>query len=186
MGSANFASLPAFLGGCFLIAATFLAGCSANPPPRWVEGGAPLVIPHARWDRAEDAAIEIMPNGEVVEDGEVIFVVDRAGRIVDEDREPLAILLPDGHVGGLDNLSLGRVGVANAAPPGGASAWIAIMPNGEVVRFDRDGERSGDGRWVGCDGPSRRTCTLVTHYLAVRHYRNQPRTSVGVGIGIGF
>jgi hypothetical protein len=164
------------------------AACSANPPPRWAEGGAPLVIGAARWDRPDDDTIEILDDGTVLEDGDKILMVDRAGRVVDEDHEPVAILLPDGHVGGPDNLLLGRVGVSNAAPPGSAAAWLAILPNGQVVRFDAEGEQEGDGVWYGCDGPKRRTCTLITHVLAVRYYREHPRSGVtfGVGVGVGL
>ena len=164
-----------------------ILSCAATPPPLWDTGGAPLVIPTARWDRENGDTIEIQANGHVLEDGDMIMMVDRAGRVVDEDFEPLAILLPDGHVAGTDDRLLGRVGVANAAPPGAASAWLAILPNGQVVRFDSDGERESDGVWHGCDGPKKRTCTLVTHVMAVRNYRH-PRSgpSVGVGIGVGF
>src|SRR5688572_13404502 len=128
-------------------------GCTPKEPPRWAEGGAPLVIAPARWDRADDDTIEILQNGQVVEDGDPIFLVDRAGRIVDEDNEPVAILLPDGHIAGTENRLLGRVGVSNAAPPNGAAAWLAVLPNGQVMYFDEDGERSTDGAWRGCNGP---------------------------------
>lgn len=161
-------------------------GCSANPPPRWQEGGAPLVIQAARWDRPDDDPIEILPNGQVLEDGDPILLVDRAGRVVDEDNDPVAILLPDGFVGGNDSELLGRIGVSNAAPPNSAAAWLAIMPDGTVVRYDYDGDQENDGRWVGCDGPARRTCTLVSHMLLVREYQRRPRSGVSVGIGVGF
>lgn len=168
-----------------LLATAFIAlGCSPNPPPRWQEGGAPLVIPAARWDRPDDDPIEIHPDGKVLEDGDLLFVVDRAGRVVDSDYEPLAILLDDGHVAGTDNHLLGRIGVANAAPPGAAAAWLAIMPDGQVVRFDEEGDRYNGGRWQGCTGAAQRTCTLVTHVLWVRDYLARSRGGVSVGVGV--
>ena len=168
--------------------AAIVSGCGPKPPPRWAEGGAPLVVAPARWERGDDDVIEILPNGTVTEDGDPMFVIDRAGRVTDEDLEPIAVLLPDGHVAGTDNRLLGRVGVANAAPPDSAAAWIAVMPNGQVVYFDEEGDRSNGGVWRGCQGPQLRTCTLVTHMVAMRRYADRSRggVSVGVGIGVGF
>jgi hypothetical protein len=160
------------------------AGCAPNPPPQWEAGGAPLILPNARWDRAGEDSIEIKPDGKIVEDGDVIMVVDRAGRVVDEDYEPIALLMPDGHVAGTDNRLLGRVGHANAAPPGGAAAWLAILPNGQAITFDEEGERESAGTWYGCEGPQKRTCTYVMHVILVRHYLNRPRSGVGVGVGV--
>ena len=166
-------------------ALAIVSGCSSTPPPGWASGGAPLAFKSAVWERDDDR-IEIKDNGHVLEDGDLLFVIDRVGRVVDEDYEPVALILPDGNVAGPDNQHLGRVGVTNAAPPGYAAAWLSIRPDGAVVRFDSDGEQELDGRWHGCNGPQMRTCTLVTHLLAVRYYQNQPRSSVGVGIGIGL
>lgn len=159
-------------------------GCAPNPPPRWAEGGAPLLIQPARWDRPDDDSIQILSDGKVLEDGDLLFVVDRAGRVVDEDYEPLAILLPDGYVGGTDNRLLGRIGHSNAAPPGSAAAWLAILPDGQVIRFDEEGDRHDAGRWHGCEGPQKRTCTLVTHVLWVRDYLARSRGGVSVGVGV--
>ena len=172
--------------GLLLATLAMITGCSVTPPPRWQQGGAPLVIAPARWDRAGGDSVEIKANGQVFEGGDRVLLVDRAGRVVDSDNEPVAILLPDGYVAGTDNRLLGRVGVTNAAPPGSATAWVAIMPNGQVVRFDADGDRENAGVWHGCNGPQMRTCTLVTHILLVRSYANRPTPTVGVGIGIGF
>ncbi|GMV16855.1 MAG: hypothetical protein HS104_03695 [Polyangiaceae bacterium] len=167
-----------------LLLAVSAFGCSANPPPRWQEGGAPIVIAPARWDRPDDDSIQIHADGKVTEDGDLLFVLDRAGRVVDKDYEPVAILMPDGHVGGPDNVLLGRVGHANAAPPGSAAAWLAVMPNGQVVRFDDEGDRHDAGVWYGCEGPQKRTCTLVTHVLWVRNYMRNSRGGVSVGVGV--
>jgi hypothetical protein len=173
-----------------LLPALLLVFCACSPkvPPRWAEGGTPLVLADARWDRGSDDVIEIKANGQVLEDGDLLYVIDRVGRVTDEDYEPVAVLLPDGHLGGTDNRLLGRIGVANAAPPDGAAAWLAVLPNGQVVYFDEDGERANGGVWYGCRGPQQRACTLVTHLIALRHYtsRSQGGVSVGVGVGVGF
>jgi hypothetical protein len=165
-----------------------LLGCTPQEPPNWPQGGAALTIAPARWDRGGEDSVEIRADGQVLEDGDLVFVLDRVGRIVDEDYDPLAILLPDGRVFGTDQRPLGQVGVTNAAPPWAAQAWLAVMPDGSVTRFDSDGERSSLGRWQGCNGPTLRVCTLVTHMLILRHYRGEPSSgvSVGVGVGIGF
>lgn len=170
-----------------LAALVSFAACSPKEPPRWPEGGAPLAIAAAVWERGEDDPIEVRANGQVVEDGEVLFVLDRVGRVVDRQYEPLAILLPDGHVVGTDDRALGFVGVSNAAPPWSRHAWLAVMPDGAVTLFEHDGERKFGGRWTGCTGPVQRTCTLVTHLVALRgRHRPDSGVSVGVGIGIGF
>ena len=146
-----------------------------------------MVIAPAHWDRAKRKDVEITAAGEVLQGGREVFLVDRAGRVVDRNREPLAILLPDGFIAGPEDTLLGRVGVANASPPHSATAWLAVMPNGEVVLFDSHGDRRRDGAWTGCDGAVRRTCTLVTHLIAMQTYRDpHSGPSVGVGIGIGF
>jgi hypothetical protein len=163
-----------------------LSGCAPSPPPRWEAGGAPLVIAPARWDRPDHDAIQIRANGDVYRAGDFIMKVDRVGRVVDDSYDPLAILLPRGRVIGTDDRALGRVGFENAALPGSPTAWFSILPNGQVIRFNQDGDRVPDGVWRGCSGPQMRTCALVTHILLVREYVNRPTTSVGVGIGIGF
>lgn len=170
------------------LSAVALSACAPKPPVSWEDGGAPLVIAPARWDRGDDDPIEILANGQIVEDGDPIMMVDRAGRIVDEDYEPVAILLSDGHVAGPDNRLLGRVGVANAAPPGSAAAWLAILPNGQVIYFNEDGDREDRGVWRGCEGPQKRTCTFVTHVIWAQKYLNRNRggVSVGVGVGVGY
>jgi hypothetical protein len=166
-----------------------LTGCAPAEPPRWAEGGAPLALGAARWEREGAEAVELRPNGQVIVDDELFFVVDRVGRVTAADREPLAVLLPDGQLVGPDDLSLGRVGVTNASPPGAVQAWLAVTPDGKVTYFDSDGERNFGGTWRGCSGPVLRTCTLVTQLLAVSRYYSRFRSvgiGVGVGVGVGF
>lgn len=171
-----------------LTVALALVACAPREPPSWPQGGAALAIGAARWERGEDDPIEIRPNGQVLEDGDLLFVVDPVGRVVDADYDPVAILLPDGRVIGTDDRRLGQVGVTNAAPPWSGQAWLAVTPDGVVTHFDEEGDREFFGRWQGCVGPVLRTCTLVSHLVALRHYRPpaEPGVSVGVGIGIGF
>ncbi len=161
-----------------------LLGCSATPPPHWSEGGAPLLLADARWDRDGEDSVLIGMNGEVTEDGSLLFVIDRAGRVVDESHEPVALLTPAGELLGTDRSFLGRVGVVNASPPHGETAWLTLKADGTVIRYDEDGERSMDGRWQGCNGARQRVCTLVTHLIALRGYR-APSSGVSVGVGIG-
>jgi hypothetical protein len=165
-----------------------LAGCAPVPPPRWAQGGAQLALPSARWERPDGDVIELRPDGHVLEGGDLLFVVDRVGRVVDQDYEPLALLFPDGRLAGSEDRALGHVGIANAAPPDRHQAWLSVAPDGGVIYYDEDGERQSGGRWTGCGGPAHRTCTLVTHLVAVRSYarRSSPGVGVGVGIGIGF
>lgn len=162
------------------------AACAPQAPLRWAEGGAPLTIMPARWDTPNGEVIEILADGQVLEDGEPFLLLDRAGRIADEDQDPYAVLLPDGYVAGTDHRPLGRVGFANAAPPDSAAAWLSILPNGHVVYFGPDGERSAGGTWRGCEGPQKRACTLVTHLVAMRHYVDRPGVRFGIGVGMGF
>jgi hypothetical protein len=171
-----------------LLPALLLIGCTDTPPPRWAEGGASLAIGPALWKTGEGAVVEILANGKVVEDGHAVFTVDAAGRVYDSENEPVAIVLPDGNVVGTNNAHLGRIGVTNAAPPGGGAAWLTVFPGGQVTHYDPDGERSSDGLWQGCTGPKLRTCTLVSHiYTLERLSRvNGDGVTFGVGVGVGF
>jgi hypothetical protein len=137
------------------------------------------------WTEPDEDPVEISAEGRVTRDGDVLFQIDSAGRVFDEDREPIAVLLPDGHLGGNDDTLLGRVGVTNASPPGRATAWLSILPDGNVVFFDSEGERSAMGRWQGCQGPQLRTCTLVTHLIVLNRALAASRNHVSVGVGIG-
>jgi hypothetical protein len=173
----------ASLGGWLAIVLA-LGGCAPRNPARWAEGGSQLALGNARWERDSGDPVEIRANGHVLIDGDLAFVIDRVGRVTNDDYEPYAVLLQDGQLAGLDNTSLGRVGLTNASPPGAVEAWLAVMPDGQVTYFDPDGERSTGGLWRGCAGPVQRTCTLVTQLIALQNYRG-PQSGVGVGIGVG-
>ena len=165
-------------------------GCTPSPPPQWAEGGAPLVIAAARWDRPDDDPIEIQADGRVLEGGDLRFVIDRIGRVKDDDGDAFAVLLPDGHLVGTDERALGYVGLNNATPPFADLAWLSLQPDGSVIFYEASGEPSRQGKWSGCAGPARRACTLVTQILVVRNFRavqnNAVTFGVGMGVGIGF
>ncbi len=175
--------MPRFLLLCCAAALT-LAGCAPRNPPRWAEGGAQLAFAPARWEREGADPVELGADGHVFVDGDLTFVLDRVGRVADDDFEPLAVLLPDGHLAGQDNVSLGRVGLNNASPPGAVEAWLSVGPDGRVTYYSADGERANGGIFQGCGGPVHRTCTLVAQLVALQHLR-VPRGGVGIGVGIG-
>lgn len=175
---------------CLLVPLLLLAGCTPSAPPRWAEGGAPLLITPARWQRDDADTVEIQADGRVLEGGHLRFTIDRVGRVTDDDYDAFAVLLPDGHVVGTDDRALGYVGVSNATPPFANQAWISLQPDGRVLFFNPDGDRSALGQWTGCNGPSRRTCTLVTQIFMLQNFRAAPiygpTFGVGVGVGVGF
>ncbi len=162
------------------------ASCASSPPPHWEQGGAPLAWGSARWARGDGDTIEILPDGSVLENGNVLFALDRVGRVVNEDRDPIAILLPDGQLVGPNAHSLGQVGMSNAAPPGASAAWLSILPNGQMLTYGPDGDREPAGMWTGCNGPVRRSCTLVAHLVEMRRHQGRPRVGIGIGVGIGY
>jgi hypothetical protein len=139
----------------------------------------------ARWERAGDEPIELDAQGRVFEGSTLTFVVDRAGRVFDDDSDPVALLSPEGRLVGPSSSFLGRVGVTNAAPPHRDVAWLSVLPDGNVLYFNEDGDRSTDGRWSGCEGALHRTCTLITHLIASRSSRGgMPRVGVGIGMTV--
>lgn len=168
-------------------ALSLLPACSNTPPPHWAEGGAPLALGEAAWKTGDDVSVQLLPDGKVLVDGHHYFTVDPAGRIYDTDNEAVGIVLPDGNIEGSNDAHLGRVGISNASPPGAQTAWLSVLPNGQVTHYDPDGDRSFDGVWQGCTGPKLRTCTLVTHlYTLERASRaTNPAMFVGIGIGVG-
>jgi hypothetical protein len=186
------ASTSGLLASC--LAALALAGTvgchTPSPPPQWASGGAALVLPaDARWI-FDDETVELRADGKVVVNGRLVLVVDRVGRVVNDEYEPLALLMPDGTVVGTDSHDLGHIGRTNGAPPGSETAWFSIQDDGRVIFFDREGDRREAGRWSGCTGPSMRACALVSHVFFVRA-RYGPRRwgygpGFGPGLGIGF
>ena len=180
----------ALLSACALLLSCVLSACAPSVPPRWAEGGAGVQILPAHWERGDDDSVEIKPNGQVLEGGHLRFVIDRVGRVTDDDYEPFAVLMPDGHLIGNDDRALGYVGLSNASPPFADHAWLGLQPDGRVLFYAANGDRSEHGRWTGCDGPGRRACTLVTQLFVMRNYRVMPNSGVtfgvGVGVGMGF
>ena len=163
-----------------------LTACQAHPPAHWVQGGSRLDIPRARWSSGQ-GVVDLMPDGKVLGDGDHLFTIDVAGRVFARDNDPIALLEMDGRLVGKDETSLGLVGLRNASPPGVEFAWLTIDDTGTVVRFDPEGGPHPDGVWSGC-GPALRTCTLVTHVIALVQTggRRQSRVHVGVGMGVGM
>lgn len=175
------ASMRAYAGAALLAGA--LMGCQAHPPAHWAQGGSRLDIPRARWSHG-DWVIDVMPDGRVLGNGEHLFTIDAAGRVFDVDNDPIALLEMDGQLVGKDETNLGRVGLRNASPPGVEFAWLTLDDMGRVVRFDPEGGPHPDGAWSGC-GRALRTCTLVTHAIALSQTRGRSGVQVGVGVGVG-
>jgi hypothetical protein len=168
-----------------------LAGCSSAPPARWVHGGASLDIPHARWTRG-DTIVEIEPSGRIRINGDHELTIDRAGRLFEPDATPVALLEPDGRVVGGNDRPLGNVGTMHASPPGRYNAWLTVLPSGEVVRYDAEGDRHRFGAWAGqCNRSlgTRQVCTFVTHVLAMKmrdRLEGGGGVTFGVGVGVGI
>jgi hypothetical protein len=147
-----------------------------------------------------EASVDLLPDGTVFVNSEHVLTVDRAGRVINADKEPVALLLPDGRVVGPDDSPLGNVGSVNASLPDEENAWLSVMPTGEVIRYLDDGERMNFGAWLGCSGNPivHQTCTLVTHLLGMRIKEEQDRARavgdnyrgglapMGTGLGIGI
>lgn len=175
-----------------LLLAVASVACQALPPAGWAEGGAALVIPDARWTHPEGDPLTISATGEVRRDGKLLFLIDAAGRVFEENNEPIALLSPDGHVVGTDEEVLGRVGFRNASPPWDSVAWLRVGADGTLMLFGQRGQPVYAGQWKGCAGHATRTCTLVSHLLvleAVKRYARdvafQPRP-FGVGVGLWY
>lgn len=178
---------PVLLAAALVGAAQLALGCSgALPPTGWSVGGAPLALPWARWDLG-DTSIELRPDGQVWIDGDVAFVIDGAGRVYDPELAPLALLEPDGRLVGTDDRDLGVVGSMHASSPGRQEAWLSLLPDGTVLRYDEDGDRYAGGLWQGCQGsPSAsQACVLVTHLVTIEAEARRRRSGSGFGFGIG-
>ena len=156
-------------------------GCASSPPPRWQQGGAQLELGTAAWTR-RDSTVELRPTGEVVEDDELVFRVDGSGRVSDEKGEPVAVLMPDGHLIAVDDSVLGWVGGGTSFVGDERTPGIYMFQTGQVLAADEDGEWSVDGQWADCYGHRLWTCTLVSHIIAVR---DRARGGGGGGSGAG-
>lgn len=143
-----------------------------------------MEIAQAHWERVSES-VDILPDGRVIVDDEHWFTVDRAGRFFEPDNEPIAVLAPDGQLVGKDNTAWGNVGIQSAALPGSVEAWLTLDPQGQVIRYDADGDRHPDGAWAGC-GSALRTCTAVTHVVSILEARRRPHVGFGIGFGVGF
>lgn len=160
-------------------------GCSSTPPAAWATGGSRLVLGNATWN-VEAYDVTMDSKGRVtVGSGGGSFSIDVAGRVYDDDGDPAAVLLSDGNLVGNDEVSLGRVGVTNASPPGQETAWLTLSPSGDVVLFDADGERLSGGKWTGCAAAVLRTCTLVTHLVTLERAARAQRSGMSFGVGFG-
>ncbi len=56
------------------------------------------MVARAYWERGEHDLIEIRDDGGVYEGDDLIFTIDRVGRVVDDDYEPYALLYENGIV----------------------------------------------------------------------------------------
>lgn len=173
------------LAFCF---ALVLASCSSatTPPAQWSTGGAPILIPEAQWRDEDGTQVDIRKDGAVLVNGGLLFSLDPAGRVYDQKGAGAAVLLANGHLAGAESADLGVIGVGNAAPASRNEAWISVQPNGDVLYVEDDGSRHAYGRWKGCDGGFRRTCTLVTHLVTLHRLNVQSASNVWVGMGAGF
>lgn len=153
-----------------LISIGLLLGCASTvPPPGWQQGGAPLWLPRAAW-RSGLATIDLLEDGRVMMNGTSSFMIDAAGRVIDADGNPVALLQPDGRLIGNKGEDLGVVGPVTASAPGSRYAWLGLLPSGQVVRYDDEGRTAAGGTWVGCGGypTTLQACMLVTYLVATR------------------
>lgn len=162
-------------------------GCAATPPANWARGGANLEIPRARYIKGE-LMIDVVPDGRVLLNGEHELTIDRAGRVYDPEGGSIALLEPDGRLIGADNVALGIVGALHASRPDDAYAWLSVLPVGEVIRYDEEGERTTFGVWMGCGYSPRanQVCTLIAHMLGMGiRIREPQQTRPGQGVSTG-
>lgn len=79
-----------------VVAVTF--GCAPTPPPLWATGGAPLELGRIVWVQVDGEQLRMDEQGRVFADGKHVFSVDRAGRVVDEVNDPVALLDGEGQL----------------------------------------------------------------------------------------
>jgi hypothetical protein len=167
--------------GAAVVLAMLHASCASGPSPRWTQGGAAIEIVSAYWSD-EESTVEIHPGGEVREGDQLLFKLDRKGRISTADGTRVAVLLPDGSLVAEDDAVLGWVHGGSSFRADRYTPAVYMFPTGQVVVADEDGRWTAAGQWVHCDGLMRWTCTLVTHVLAARE---QKEGSGGGGSGAG-
>lgn len=147
-----------------------LAGCAGDKPPaRWAEGGAPLHLVAAQWQFKGDP-VDVRSRGdyaEVLVDGNVEWVIDRVGRLYDQNQRPVAVLDAEGRLVMAKDQLMGVVGSQFATKPGRGSAWLSLTPEGDVVKYGVDGRQELSGRWVGCNVSvyARQACLLVSYVI---------------------
>jgi hypothetical protein len=175
-----------------LVAITALGCGGPQPPASWPTGGTRLDLPRARWTYNGDQ-VEIRSNGEwadVYVDGDLEYTIDRVGRVYGDHKRPFAVLESDGRLVGRDDVLVGMVGSVHAALPGRANAWVSVMPNGQVLHYDRKGRSESEGQWIGCNySPyAAQTCVLVSYLLfyadegpEVVNQQSTPMMSPGFG-----
>ena len=173
-----------------ILGSTVVGGCAAPPPAHWAQGGARVEVPAARWVRSETMTVDVLPNGKVTVNGEHELTIDRAGRVFDPNGVAIALLEPDGKLVGPGDSSLGEVGASSASLPNEKTAWLTLLPTGEVVRYDDLGGKASMGAWIGqCQMTprTRQVCLLVTHLVATRQRNpNQGGITFGLGVGVGL
>jgi hypothetical protein len=103
------------------VAVLLVSACADPPPAGWAKGGAPLVIKQMSWKTGAGEEVVVTEDGKVTSDGDHIFTIDRAGRVYDDDKEPVALLLPDGTVEGSEQTSRSDRRHERGAPGGGTA-----------------------------------------------------------------
>lgn len=168
-------------------------GCAGpRPPAHWVSGGGRLDLVNARWVYNGEP-VEIRSRGdsaEITVDNDVEIVLDRVGRVYDRYQIPVAVLEPDGRLVGKGEELLGVIGSSYAALPGRANAWLAISPQGMVVKYEPDGSQKAVGQWFGCGVTpfSQQACLLVSYLLFFEDEGSaaiEATPAMGVGVGVG-
>jgi hypothetical protein len=150
-----------------VVLAALTASCASAPSPRWTRGGAAIDVGNAYWSDG-DSTVEIHPSGEIREEDQLLFRLDRQGRVSAADGKPVAVLLPDGSLVAEDDAVLGWVRAGASFRADQVTPAVYMFPSGQVTVADETGRWSAAGQWVHCDGAMLWTCTLVTHVLAAR------------------